>query len=243
MAVILLGLVVSGCSLLAGRLSGSGPLPEEYFAGADAELASAIRARQADRIAALLDAGADPEATGTHDLTMLQYAVLTSSLPGIEALLDAGADPDRIGASTTALHLAVGQVGLVRPLLDGGADPDVENPGTGETPVFATCLAADPESFEELAGRGADLHHLDRLGELALHTCARTNQGAIILRMLELGVDPMAPTSRGDTFQELYFNYPPPEVLNDRAREHRRQIVAWLLAHGYRIVPEAEPYR
>lgn len=238
--IALAELLLAGCSLLG--VGGSGPLPEEYFDGADLELAGAIRARQADRIAALLDAGANAEATGTYDLTMLQYAVETNSLPGIEALLGAGADPDRIGASTSALYRAVGRSLLVRALLAGGADPDVPNPGTGETAVAATCLAADLESFEELVAADADLHHENLLGELALHTCARTNQGAIVLRMLELGVDPLAPTMRGDTFQEIYFGYPPAEVLNDRAREERRKIVAWLVARGYALVPEAEPY-
>ncbi len=242
--IVLLGLVLAGCSLLTARLEGSGPTPEQYFEGADAEFAGAIRARDQAKIAELIQSGADVEATGSHGLTMLQYAVQTSSLPGIDALLAAGADPDRIGyRADSALHLATGDAPLMTALLEGGADPDVENPQTGETPLSTVCIALDPESFEVLVRAGADLNHHDLNGELALHTCARTNQGGIILRMLELGVDPQAPTSRGDTFQEIYFSYPPAEVLNDQAVEHRRQIVAWLLAHGYQIIPEAEPYR
>ena len=163
LVTVVLGLSLAGCSLLAERLSGSGPTPDEYFDGAPAELA-------------------------------------------------------------------------------GGADPNLQNPHTGETPVTTVCLAGDVAALDLLAQAGADLGHQDRLGELALHTCARTNQGALILRMLELGVDPLASTSRGDTFQELYFGYNH-DILSDRAIEQRHQIVAWLLAHGYPIIPQAERYR
>ena len=242
--IVLLGLMLAGCSLLTARFGGGGPMPDQYFEGADAEFAGAIRARDAEKIAELILSGADVEATGSDGLTMLQYAVRTSSLPGVTALLEAGADPDRIGVGgESALHLAVADATLVSALFDGGANPNVQNPQTGETPVTTVCLAGGVDVLEILFQAGADLNHRDLLDELALHTCARTNQGALILRMLELGVDPLAPTSRGDTFQEIYFSYPPREVLSDSAVEHRRQIVAWLLAHGYRIIPEAEPYR
>lgn len=243
LVTVVLGLSLAGCSLLAERLSGSGPTPDEYFDGAPAELAGAIRSRDGERIARLIDEGADVEATGRHGLTMLQYAVKVSSLPGITALLAAGADPDRVeDGGESALHLAVADPAMVEALLAGGADPNLQNPHTGETPVTTVCLAGDVAALDLLAQAGADLGHQDRLGELALHTCARTNQGALILRMLELGVDPLAPTSRGDTFQELYFGYNH-DILSDRAIEQRRQIVAWLLAHGYPIIPQAERYR
>lgn len=241
---MLLVMMLAGCSLLTARLGGSGPMPDQYFEGVDAEFAGAIRSRDVERIAELIRSGADVEATGSGGMTMLQYAVRTSSLPGITALLEAGADPDRIGVGgESALHLAVADAALVTALLDGGADPNVEKPQTGETPVTTVCIAGGVDALDILVQAGAKLDHHDRQGELALHTCARTNQGALILRMLELGVDPLAPTSLGDTFQEIYFTYPPPRVLSERAIEQRRQIVAWLLAHGYRIIPEAEPYR
>ncbi len=243
LVTVVLGLSLAGCSLVSSRLSGSGPTPDEYFEGAAAELAGAIRSRDAERIARLIDDGADIEATGRHGLTMLQYAVKVSSLPGITALLGAGAAPDRVeDGGESALHLAVADPAMVEALLAGGADPDVQNPHTGETPVTTVCLAGEVPALDLLAQAGADLSHRDLLGELAIHTCARTNQGALILRMLELGVDPLAATKRGDTFQEIFFGYNH-DILSDRAIEQRRQIVAWLLAHGYPIVPKAERYR
>lgn len=239
-----LAVLLTGCSAWIGQVTGTGPPPQDYFDGADADLAGAIRARDEGRIAALIDQGADVEATGRHGMTMLEYAVQVDSLPGITALLQAGADPDRTGyGEDAALHLATGNPPLMAALLDGGADPDVENATTKQTPLNHACLALSPESFEVLVAAGADLNHQDWSGELALHTCASTNQGGIILRMLDLGVDPMAPASGGGTFQDVYFSYPPPEVLNDRAVEERRRIVSWLVDHGYPLVPAAERYR
>ncbi|MGC3955168.1 MAG: hypothetical protein QM804_13140 [Propionicimonas sp.] len=242
-AIVLLGVLLTGCSILTSRLAGSGPRPEEYFEGPAADLAGAIRSRDRGRIDELISSGADIEATGRLELTMLQYAVLTSSLPGVEALLAAGADPDRIGASVTALHLAVDEPEVMPALLAAGADPDIANPGTGETPLFRVCVSNQDAGFELLVQAGADLDHPDLQGLLALHHCAMTSKGKLILRMLELGVDPLAPYRDGETFQDLYFNYPPPEVLNEQGKQDRRAVVAWLLGHGYDIVPEAEPYR
>lgn len=235
----LLGLLFGGCSLVGdGR-----PQPDEYFSGADLELARAIRAGDERRIVELIGAGADVEAVGEQDMTMLQWAVRVDSLTGVTALLDAGADADRIGyRGEAALHMAVSRAAMASALVTAGADPDIQNPHTGSAPLTSVCIAGNLETFEVLVAAGADVGLINRLGELALHTCARTNQGALILRMLELGADPTVANSRGTTFQDYYFGYRR-SVLNERAIDERVRIVAWLEDHGYDLVPAAAEYR
>lgn len=238
-AVAVLGLLTGGCSQLVG---GSGPSPDGVFTGPDLELARAISARDDRRVDELIGAGANVEATGSNEITMLQWAVQADHPAGITSLIGAGADPDRTGAQgNAALHLAVADVDLVAALLAGGADPNVRNATTGVGPLTEVCLHPALDSFEALAAAGADVNLVDELAETPILTCARTNQGALILRLLELGADPTV-DSRGATFQDFYFGYNP-EILNDRAVQERRQIVAWLLANGYELVPAAEQFR
>lgn len=237
--MLVVGLVAGGCSTLLGP---SGPSPDGVFAGPALDLARAISARDDRRVSDLISGGADVEATGAQQVTMLQWAVRADYATGITLLLDAGADPDRTGLrAAAALHLAVPDVELVTALLDGGADPDVRNAVTGSAPLTEVCVQPVPESFEALVAAGADVNLVDKLGETALLSCARTNQGALILRLLELGADPTIGPD-GATFQDFYFGMNP-DILNERARDERRRIVAWLVANGYDLVPAAEQFR
>lgn len=235
----LIGALLGACSLLTGGRSQAG----EFFSGTALELAEAIESRDESRTEELIAAGADVEATGADDITMLQWAVRTRNPQGVTSLLEAGADPDRTGYyGNAALHMAVYDIRLVEALLAAGADPDVQNPHTRLTPLTEVCLSGNPDTFEALIAAGADVSHESSNGGVPIHTCARTNRGGLILRMLELGADPTAATSAGTTFQEYYFGYDV-EVLNDRSLDERRQIVAWLEANGYELVPEAEQFR
>ena len=232
-------LLLAGCSALGGA---GGPSPDGIFSGDDLELARAISARDDSRVADLVASGADVEATGRDEITILQWAVEAHHPAAITLLLDAGADPNRTGiGADAALHRAVRAVDLVDALLAGGADPDVRNAVTGSGPLTEVCVQPVMASFDSLVAAGADVHLTDWLGETPLLTCARTNQGALILRLLELGADPTV-TSGGATFQDFYFGIDP-RVLNDRAIAERRQIVAWLVANGYPLVAAAEQFR
>ncbi|WIY83482.1 hypothetical protein [Propionimicrobium sp. PCR01-08-3] len=237
--VLLAAFVTAGCS----QLGLGGPDPADYFSGMDLDLARAVKSGDHQKIGKVLAAGADVEAQGAYDLTILQWGVMVNSAAGVTALLDAGAVPDRIGyGQDAALHMAVGNTAMTSALLEAGADP---NGVTGSAPLIDVCLVSTDEvfaSFDLLMDAGADVTQVNNLGELALHTCARTNQGGLIMQMLEGGADPTAATISGATFQDYYFGYNP-DVLNDRAIAERKQIVHWLVDHGYDLVPEAEQFR
>ncbi|MEL6347451.1 MAG: sigma-70 family RNA polymerase sigma factor [Myxococcota bacterium] len=87
--------------------------------------------------AALLDAGADPDAPGTRGSTPLHLATQTGHVDVVRVLLRAGADPNRPHRHRlTPLHIAAirGQRDIARALLDAGADPLA--PGaSGQTPA------------------------------------------------------------------------------------------------------------
>lgn len=180
----------------------------------------------------------------TSEASELADPVVAGDTNGIR---EAGADIAATGTDDmTLLHLAIrsGQLESVTTLLDVGADPDVANPETGLTALKQTCKA--PEGGEEpmriLIDAAADVNHANLNGDSALMSCAATNRGAMVLILLEAGADPTAETSTGSNFQDFYFSYDQ-DLINDRAEQQRRDVVAWLEQNGIPLHPAAEPNR
>ena len=97
----------------------------------------AAKGSNEDRLAVLLDAGANPRAINGDGLTPLQLFVKAGADEGRVAalLLDAGADPDRkTPEGYTPLHVALktggssGKTEVVEALLAGDADPCIRDP-------------------------------------------------------------------------------------------------------------------
>lgn len=233
--------------LLAGCVPARshGPDPAELFSSPESvNLARAVQGGQVDEIGQLLAAGVDVESTGDQGTTMLQWAVMTSSHDGLSALLDAGADPDRTGHDGNGpLHLAAfhSDPAYLVTLLAAGADPDLRGKVTGATALKNALVNNADTAFHLLLEAGADVNIVDRNGDGPLHVAARTNDGAALLALLEAGADPYAQSGRA-TFQTHYWRYNP-ELLNDRARAERAQVIAWLDAHDVPLDPRAEQFR
>ena len=197
------------------------PLAEAVRRGDDAEIR-----RQLERI--------DANTTGHDGSTLLIEAIRQGQIASVQALLAGGADPDRPNArGDTAVHAAAfsGNADLLRAVLAGGGDPNVRNPHTGTTPLVSALLSPEARQFEVLLAAGADPDVADLNGDTPLHVAARTNNGAAILRLLEAGASPLSENSGGRSFQPYYFGYRR-ELLNDRALDERRRVVAWLKANG-----------
>jgi len=125
-------LIAHGASCRARNRRGAEPL--HYAADAN----HWDPAAQAETIAYLLSAGADPAAVDKSGVAPLHRAVRTRSLPAVRALLDGGADVrQRNRSGSTPLHLAVQTTGrggsgsvhareqqaaIVRLLLERGAN-------------------------------------------------------------------------------------------------------------------------
>lgn len=245
------GIALSGLLVWIVLLAGCVPArsqgldPGEVFNDPDSlSLANAVQGGQVDEIAQLVAGGTDVESTGDHGTTMLQWAVMTSSHDGLSALLDAGADPDRTGHDGNGpLHLAAfhSDPAYLVTLLAAGADPDLRGKVTGATALKNALVNNADTAFHLLLEAGADVNIVDRNGDGPLHVAARTNDGAALLALLEAGADPYAQSGRA-TFQTHYWRYNP-ELLNDRARAERAQVIAWLDAHDVPLDPRAEQFR
>lgn len=217
---------VAGCSRQ--------PMSQDAFSNPDlAPLASAVARGDAAEIRRHL-ARIDPDTPGADGATLLVEAIGKRQLASVEALLEAGADPNRPGAGgETPVHAAAfaDDPAFLRAVLAKGGDPNASNPVTGAPPLTRAILGQHLEQVRLLLEAGADPDRADHNSDAPLHAAARTNAGAIILRLLEAGASPLAKNSGGATFQSYYFSFPR-NVLNARALEERRAVVAWLKAHN-----------
>ncbi|WP_156740194.1 ankyrin repeat domain-containing protein [Occultella aeris] len=237
--------LLAGCGLLPG--GSGGPDATEFFTGAEeVALAEAVEAGDEDEVTRLVADGADPDARGTEDLTMAQWAIHVESADGLAALLDAGADPDLTGwAGKTPLEDTVDvntsdatSETMIPILLAAGADVDAQNSITGVTALGAACVTSSDLAIGLLLDGGADPDGGDANGSRPLHDCARVNRGAQLIVLLDAGADPLALTSSGTSFQDHYFGYDP-ELLNERAAGERADVIAWLEANRIPVIPEA----
>lgn len=211
------------------------PMTHDAFSDPDlAPLANAVARGDAAEIRRHL-ARIDPDTPGEDGATLLVEAIGKRQLASVEALLEAGADPNRPGAGgETPVHAAAfaDDPSFLRAVLARGGDPNARNPVTGGPPLTRAILGQNLEQVRLLLEAGADPDRADNNSDAPLHTAARTNAGAIILLLLEAGASPLAKNSSGSaTFQSYYFSSPR-NVLNARALEERRAVVAWLKAHN-----------
>lgn len=139
-------LMIAGCR---------GPLPSS-------PLGAATWAGDTADVAALLDAGADPnEVDAATVMTPLAMAARAGHTGIIRLLVRRGADPERVSGRarwTPLLHaIHRDQLGAVRALLDTGADVNGAV-GWGFTPLFAAVGNGNLPIVETLLQRGADPH-------------------------------------------------------------------------------------
>ena len=171
--------------------------------------------------AALIDAGADPNARGWDGGTTLHTAAQTNAEPAVvKVLLDAGADiaaRDENGA--TPLHLATDEENplnrspdsesphVLGVLLAAGADLSARD-GKGDTSLLAALRIArrlereDPrltKAVRTMLEAGADPDARDRRGRTALHITARRGGPEMIAVLLDAGADVNAKDGRGRT--------------------------------------------
>lgn len=103
----------------------------------DPALVVAVRAGDERKVASLLSAGADPDATDADGRTALMAAVLLGRADVVGTLLDAGADPDAADAAgSTPLHVAArfGMDSVAARLVAARADVDARD-RAGRTPA------------------------------------------------------------------------------------------------------------
>jgi ankyrin repeat protein len=199
-------------------------------------LAEAVARGDTARIRALAPS-TDLSARGEDDVTLLEWAIWNQQPASLSALLEAGADPAAPGMDQeTVAHMAamVNDAQYLQVLIDKGAPVDLVGARGGRTPIFRTVENRRDAQFDLLVEAGADIHRTDSMGNSLLHVAAQVNDADRVLQLLELGADPDAANSRGDTFQSSLFSGSDAR-LNAAGRISRQQVRDWLAAHGIAV--------
>lgn len=196
-------------------------------------MANAIAAGDVERIRALAS-DTDLSARGRDGVTLLEWAIWTEQPQALAALLEAGADPSAPGIDQeTVAHMAA----MVEPpeyleiLIEHGAPVDTSSPRGERTPIFRAVENRRGAQFDMLRVAGADLGHVDSMGNTLAHVAANVNDASRVVELLEAGVDPKATNARGQTFQASLFSGSDAR-LNAEGKAARQRVRDWLSAKG-----------
>ena len=129
-------------------------------AHAQRPLADLIQNGERTAALALIDDGADVDATQGDGTTPLHWAVYKVDRELVAELLDRGAKADvtnEYGSSPLAEAAKLGDLGLVRQLLDAGADVESPN-GDGQTTLMLAARVGSLDIAKLLVERGADVN-------------------------------------------------------------------------------------
>ena len=159
-------------------------------AGADDGLADAAKARDWPRVAALIDGGADVDATQADGATALHWAAYWDAADALDRLVRAGADVDArndYGATPLWAACANRHAGAVERLLAAGADPNL-GLGSGETLLMRCAHTGDPGAVQALVAHGADVDATEPArGQTALMWAVANRQPAVTQVLIESG--------------------------------------------------------
>lgn len=158
-------------------------------------LNAAVVYRAEEKLARLLDAGADPCITlDEFDLTALHSACEDAeiSVDIIHKLLEAGADVNAVHTQLgTPLVVAADQsrIDIVRILLQAGADINTQGPGF-RTALFRSAWIGDLETLNCLVAAGADINICDDVDSMtALGAATQRGHLRIVQTLLQAGAD------------------------------------------------------
>jgi len=162
-------------------------------AGADARIADAAMARDANAVSTLLRQRVDVNAAQGDGMTALHWAAKHGDRDLAATLIAAGAN---VGAGTrlgqyTPLHMAAtsGAAGVVRVLVDAGADVGVMTT-TGAAALHFAAASGSSETIEVLLDRGADVNVREpRWGQTPLMFAAAADRTAAVKMLLARGAD------------------------------------------------------
>ncbi|XP_060808852.1 ankyrin repeat domain-containing protein 50 isoform X2 [Amyelois transitella] len=140
----------------------------------------AARAGRALCCAALLSAGARPDANDADGWSALRAAAWAGHAEVVEVLLEFGCDVDCVDADNrTALRAAAwsGHEAVVSRLLAAGADADAAD-AEGRTPLIAAAYMGHADIVRALLDAGASVDHADEDGRTALSVASLCATGA-----------------------------------------------------------------
>lgn len=152
-----------------------------------------------DRMAALLDAGANPNATDEEGRTPLIRAAANGHRGVVELLVGAGADVETQNMQGQTALMYASQNGhreVVEYLLDAGADPAIRA-ADGATALFFAAAFGRPEIAALLLQRGSDPGIRTIHEQTPLMAAAFVGDSGSTLLLLDAGGDPGATDEDG----------------------------------------------
>jgi ankyrin repeat protein len=147
-----------------------------------------------EKVRALIDRGADLNATDSAGVTALMWAIIGDHKQGelAEILVHSGADvnvADRIGQTALLLAARHGQEEIAKMLLDYGADVEPKD-REGETALQNAAREGYSKIVELLLESGANVDTRTNNKWTPLLSAATNGHGEIVRMLLEHGADP-----------------------------------------------------
>lgn len=147
---------------------------------------------QAQAALALIEQGADVNATSDDGSTALLWAAHRDDRVLVERLLKAHADAksaNRYGATPMSEAAAYGDPAVIELLLKAGADPDSAN-ADGQTALMVVAHTSNVKAAELLLRHGGHVDATEKLrGQTALHFAAAESQPQMVQELLSHGAD------------------------------------------------------
>jgi len=154
-------------------------------------------------IVALIEAGADYDASDNVGRTPLMHAGTSKKPKATRALIDAGADvnkQDTFIGGPLAWTSGFGQAESVQDLVDAGAQVETVGAATGYTPLIWASGFGDPESVPILIEAGANIEAKDTIdGGTPLIHASRTGSAVGLKSLLDSGASIEAKDRNGKT--------------------------------------------
>ena len=149
-----------------------------------------IRSNDLPALKAMIEQGADVNATDGRGETPLMYAAVVGSADAMRLLLEHQADPNvKNQSGSTALIWSVTQTAKVRLLLEHGADPNLAS-NKRRTALLVAAMSDDSaEIVRLLISKGADIHATDFLKTTSLKAAAFGNDTQTIKLLIDAGID------------------------------------------------------
>ncbi len=173
------------------------------YAQSASAVIEAVKARDLDLAGALIEQGADVNASQGDGAAALHWASHRNDLDAASLLIAAGANvnaSNELGATPLWLAAINGGETMVKVLLDAGANPNVSLK-MGETPLSAAARSGSVSTVERLLAHGADIDAREHeRGQTALMWAVAQRHADVARVLIRHGADLHA---RGKVYYQL----------------------------------------